>query len=192
MTLKRIAVAIIALAVFFIALELALDFLVDWLWFSSVGYLDVFLTIFAAKAGLFLIAFAASALVLWLNGALAHRLFPRKGLPPASGPWGHAGDPTLAALLTRSSQDIPWRILIAAVALALASLIALGEAGLWDTALRFIWQAPYGQSDPLYGKDFGFYLFSLPASVAIKNWMLLTLILSALFAGALYFVQGNL
>ena len=51
---------------------------------------------------------------------------------------------------------------------------------------------PYGQSDPLYGKDIGFYLFSLPAYVAIKNWMLLTLVLSALFAGAVYFVQGNL
>ena len=61
-------------------------------------------------------------------------------------------------------------------------MIAAGETGNWDLVLRFIHQAPYGQSDPLYGKDIGFYLFSLPAYVALKNWMLLTLVLSALLA----------
>ena len=59
-------------------------------------------------------------------------------------------------------------------------------------ALRFIRQAPYGQSDPLYGKDIGFYLFSLPAYVALKNWMLLTLVLSALVAGAVYWAHGDI
>src|SRR5467141_1778330 len=40
--------------------------------------------------------------------------------------------------------------------------------------------------------DIGFYLFSLPAYVVIKNWMLLTLFLSALFAGAVYWVHGDI
>ena len=78
MTLRRIAMAMIIIA-FFIALWFVADFLVDWLWFSTVGYLDVFPTIFAAKAALFIAVFAASALVLWLNGALAHRLATRQG-----------------------------------------------------------------------------------------------------------------
>ena len=50
----------------------------------------------------------------------------------------------------------------------------------------------YGANDPLYDKDIGFYLFSLPAYVVIKNWMLLTLFLSALFAGAIYWVHGDI
>jgi uncharacterized protein len=182
MTLRRIALTMIAVAAFFIALWIVLDFLVDWLWFSTLGYLGVFLTTFAAKAGLFLVVFATSAFVLWLNGALAHRLAKRSGnMPPAS--WGLARHQSLAAHLMRSSLDLPWRILIAGVALTLGAFIGLGEIGAWDTALRFFWQASYGQADPLYGKDIGFYLFSLPAYVAIKNWMLLTLVLSALFAG---------
>ena len=53
------------------------------------------------------------------------------------------------------------------------------EAGNWDLVLRFIYQVPYGQRDPLYGNDIGFYLFSLPAYVALKNWMLVTVVLSA-------------
>ena len=51
------------------------------------------------------------------------------------------------------------------------------ETGNWDLILRFIYQVPYGQNDPLFGKDIGFYLFSLPAYVALKNWMLLMLLL---------------
>jgi len=191
MTLRRIALTMIVVAAFFIALGIVLDFLVDWLWFSTVGYLGVFLTIFASKAGLFLVVFATSAIILWLNGTLAHRLAKGGGnFPPAFGPWGSARNQSL--LLRHSPSQIPWRVLIAGVSLVLGALIALGEIGSWDTALRFFWQAPYGQADPLYGKDIGFYLFSLPAYVAIKNWMLLTLILSALFAGAVYFAHGNL
>ena len=55
-------------------------FLVDWLWFSTVGYLDVFLTIFGTKVALFIAVFATSALFLWLNGALAHRLPNGRGI----------------------------------------------------------------------------------------------------------------
>jgi uncharacterized protein len=192
MSLRRIAVAMIIIAAFFIALWFAADFLVDWLWFSSVRYLDVFLTIFGTKVALFIAVFAASAIVLWLNGALAHRLAKRQGhLPPPIAPWG-SNDQTLTAALQRLSLGLPWRFLITGSAMVLAALIALGEVGSWDVAIRFIWQVPYGQSDPLYGKNIGFYLFSLPAYVAIKNWMLLTLVLSALFAAAVYFVRGNL
>ena len=42
------------------------------------------------------------------------------------------------------------------------SLIAEGETDKWGLVLRFIYQVPYGQRDPLFGKDIGFYLFSLP------------------------------
>jgi uncharacterized protein len=190
MALRRIAVAIIIIAACLIALGFAVDFLVDWLWFSAIGYLNVFLTIFGAKAALFLAVFAVSAVLLWLNGFVAYRLARHQThLPPAASPWDQQ---TLAAQLAYLSQRLPWRSLISLGALALAALIALGKAGNWDLALRFISQVPYGQSDPLYGKDIGFYLFSLPAYIALKNWMLLTLVLGALTAGAIYWVHGNL
>ena len=70
--------------------------------------------------------------------------------------------------------------------------MAAAETGNWDVVLRFIHQVPYGQRDPLYGKDIGFYLFSLPAYVALKNWMLLTLVLSAFVAGAVYWAHGDI
>ena len=35
--------------------------LVDWLWFSSIGYVDVFWTVLSAQALLFVAVFAVSA-----------------------------------------------------------------------------------------------------------------------------------
>ena len=190
---RGIVVAMIIIAACLIVLGFTADFLVDWLWFSAVGYPDVFWTILGAKVALFLAVFAASAILLWLNGSLAYRLAERqRHLPAVVSPWGSTGDQTLTALLARLSQRLPWRSLVTGGALVLAALVALGETGNWDVALRFIRQAPYGQSDPLYGKDIGFYLFSLPAYVALKNWMLLTLVLSALVAGAVYWAHGDL
>ena len=43
-----------------------------------------------------------------------------------------------------------------------------------------------------YGHDFGFYLFSLPAFLALKDWMLLVLVLSALLAALVYWARGEI
>ena len=70
--------------------------------------------------------------------------------------------------------------------------VAAGEAGGWGVFLQFLYHVPYGAEDPLYHKDIGFYLFSLPAYIAIKNWMLLTIMLSALYVGAIYWARGDI
>src|SRR5258708_34175247 len=64
-------IAALVIGICLILLGLASDFLVDWLWFSSIGYLQVFLTSFAAKAAGFFAVFLPPAAILWLNGWLA-------------------------------------------------------------------------------------------------------------------------
>ena len=193
MAWRRIALAFVIISAGLVALRSAAEVLVDWFWFSALGYPEVFWTVLRAKVALFLAVIAASFIVLWLNGFVAYRLAERhRRLSPVVSPWGSTGNPTLAAFLARRSWWIPWRSLVAGGALVLAALVALGEASNWDAALRFIRQAPYGEADPLFGKDIGFYLFSLPAYVELKNWMLLTLALSVLVAGAVYWARGDL
>src|SRR5262249_19293864 len=157
------------------------DFLVDWAWFSAIGYLDVFGTILGGKAVLFLAVFAGSAILLWVNGFLASRFARRRGhVHPVDFGQEAGGVQTLPELLELMRQHLRWRLLIAGAAGVLAILIAAEEVSNGDVFLRFVYQVPYGQSDPQYGKDIGFYLFSLPAYVVVKNWMLLTLVLSFL------------
>jgi uncharacterized membrane protein (UPF0182 family) len=194
---RGIAVALIVIVACQIALGRASDFLVDWLWFSAVGYFDVFWTIFGAKATLFFAVFAVSTIALWINGTLAFRVTRRRA------PWLPVSFDRESALLRTPSETVPelfgvapgqlaWRFLVPGVAVVLGILIAIGETDNWDVVLRFIHQAPYGQRDPLYGKDIGFYLFSLPAYVVLKDWLLLLLVFSFLVAGAVYWVHGDI
>src|SRR5271167_3880314 len=74
-----------------ILLGLASDLLIDWLWFSSIGYLQVFLTSIGAKAVLFFIVLTATAVILWLNGLLAVRFARRQPTQAVASAWNPTG-----------------------------------------------------------------------------------------------------
>jgi uncharacterized protein len=183
-------IAAIILVICLILLGLTGDFLVDWLWFSTVGYLDVFWTTIVAEALVFFAVFAATAIILWVNGSLAFRFArPQR---PADFEWTRTGVVTSSDVLEFMRRRLPWPVVIAGGASLLAVLVAWGEVHNWGVFLRFLYHVPYGANDPLYDKDIGFYLFVLPAYIVVKNWMLYTLFLSALFAGAIYWVHGDI
>jgi uncharacterized membrane protein (UPF0182 family) len=183
-------IAAIILVICLILLGLTGDFLVDWLWFSTVGYLDVFWTTIVAEALVFFAVFAATAIILWMNGSLAFRFArPQR---PADFEWTRTGVVTSSDVLEFMRRRLPWPVVIAGGASLLAVLLAWGEIHNWSVFLRFLHHVPYGTNDPLYDKDIGFYLFVLPAYIVVKNWMLYTLFLSALFAGAIYWVHGDI
>ena len=188
MPIRIVALAVVVFVTCLVALGLLTDVLVDWLWFSSVGYAGVFWTMVEAKAVIFFAVLAASAGVLWLNGALASR-FARPLSTTLALHGGPIGSEALRGLFKFAPPWLSWRLLVPVVAVAIGTLIATGEMGNWGVALRFIHQVPYGTQDPLYGRDVGFYLFSLPAYVALKNWMLLVLVVSAVVTFAVYAVE---
>src|SRR5271169_717191 len=193
---RRIGVLIAAIA-FLFALARFGSIVVDWAWFSSIGYVGVFWTMLATKAALFVVVFAVSTLLLWASAMLALRFASKRPLPlPAPFDPGSATVRALPGPSLRSygsaASPLTWRLLVLAVSLVLGLLVAMGETGKWDLVLRFIYQAPYGRSDPLFDKDIGFYLFSLPLYVAIKNWLLWILFLTSLMAGSIYFLHGDI
>lgn len=147
------------LAVFFLFLFLFGRFsnlIVDWLWFEELTYPVVFTRILALKISLGLVAGAAAFVFLGLN--------LHYGLRRALATDLQAEDNTIEIL-----PDVKYRLpfpllrwggwLIAAF---VAVLFALYFSGQWDAALRYIWSQPLGRTDPIYGRDIGFYLFELP------------------------------
>ena len=171
----RLIVAAFAVGICLILLGLATDFLVNWLWFSSIGYLQVFLTSIVAKAVVFFAVFAATAVILWLNGLLALRFGQRQSTQvAAASAWNPTGNTPPPDLLALMRDRLPLPRVITGGAGLLALPVAAAETGNWGVFLQFLYQVPYGVDDPLYNKDIGFYLFSLPVYILIKNWMLLT------------------
>lgn len=161
MPLRAIVVAAIIAAIVLVSglilLGLAGDFLVDWAWFSAVGYLSVFWTILGAKAVIFFAVFVFSSAFLWLNGSLASRFSgPGRYRHPVPD-WQSVRGHTLPELLKLESRHVPWHLLVAGVAGLLGILIAAWEMSNWDVFLQFLYHVRYGQNDPVYGKDIGFY-----------------------------------
>src|SRR2546423_7142054 len=64
-------IAAVFVGICLILLWLMSDVLVDWLWFSAIGYPQVFWTTIGAKAVVLFAVWTGTAFVLWLNGWLA-------------------------------------------------------------------------------------------------------------------------
>jgi len=186
-------IAAVVVGIGLLLLGLASDFLVDWLWFSSIGYLQVFWITIGAKAAVLFAVWAGTAVILWLNGWLAVRFGRRQPTQSVSTFVANlAGNVPPPDLLTVMRDRLPWSRVIVGGAGLLAVLVATVEVGNWGVILQFFYHVPYGADDPLFNKDISFYLFVLPTYILIKNWLLLTLVLSALFAGAIYWVHGDI
>ncbi|KLU26475.1 membrane protein [Caballeronia mineralivorans PML1(12)] len=189
---RRTAITIAVVIVGLIVVGRITGVLVDWLWFSSIGYIDVFWTVLSAQALLFVVVFAVSTGAIWVSGFVAHRCATNPGPSRTSGAFSSSASAAISELADQVAPRIPWRSAIAGVAVVLGLLIAVGEISNWDMALRFLHQVPFGERDPIFDKDIGFYLFSLPAYVALKNWLLQLLFCSAVVAGVVYGVRGDI
>ena len=133
-------IATVVVVICLILLNLASDLLVDWLWFSSIGYLPVFLTSIGAKAVVFFAVLTATAVILWLNGLLAVRFARRQPTQAvAASAWNPTGNMPPPDLFALMRGRLPWPRVIAGGAGLLALLVAAAEAGKWGVFLRFLY-----------------------------------------------------
>src|SRR3981189_2807489 len=140
----RLIIAALVGGICLILLGLASDFLVDWLWFSSIGYLQVFWTTIGARAVVVFAVWTATAVILWLNGWLAVRFARRQPTQSVAGlTWKPAGIPP-AGLLAFMRDRLPWLRVIAGGAGLIALLVAAVEVGNWGVLLQFFYRIPYG------------------------------------------------
>ena len=129
-------VLIIAVIIFFICLillDLISGFLVDWLWFSAIGYFDVFWTIIIAKAEVFFAVFLATAIILWVNGLVAFRFTRSQWTQrPTEFEWKPSGVATLPEVLEFTRHRLSWPVAIVCGTCILAALVAWGEVNNWE------------------------------------------------------------
>src|SRR5258708_22536113 len=134
MSWRRIGVAIALIVASFMVLGRGGDWVVDWVWFSTIGYAGVFWTVFATKALLLTTVFALSTSLLFVNATVAVSMASRRRVRlPAAFTGGHATIGTLsgtpADVLALVSPLLKRRSLILAVALCIALLFPLLDSG---------------------------------------------------------------
>ena len=128
--------------------------LVDWWWFEAMGYTDIFMTSLSARLGLWLTGFLITSGVILANISLATR----------EEPLNYRRAAMLVAEKGVSPQQMRTvvRGLVAAWVVMPALLFAGGAAAMWLHVLTFVNGGDFGQTDPVFGLDIGFYVFKLP------------------------------
>ncbi len=165
--------------VFFVPALLRL--LVGWWWFQEIGYEVVFTRELVTRVLLFLAVGGVSFGLLYLNLRTAQR-----GLVPDPIVF-RIGETAPSVDLTRSL-----RRLALPVSLGIALLAGLAATPGWHMVLRLIHRTPFGVSDPVFGRDIGFYVFTLPGLSAALGFLSTLAVISLLLVLPLYWVRGDI
>lgn len=145
----------------------------EWLWFGEVGYQDVWLRQIGAQVISFAVFFTVAAVFLLFNWHVARR----RALRPASAGMQILTMPGISAIIT-------------AAALFLSFVMGQAAASRWQSFLRFIYRVPFGETDPIYNLDLGFYIFQLPVYQFLRGWLMPLVVLAILGTAILYAINN--
>ncbi len=179
----RMLVVAALLLVLFALVPFAVHRLADWLWYRDLGFERVFLTKIAAQWTLGIAGGLVAALILVANVRIALRGAALDSLL-AEMRFG-AEARARAAVLTRLAEMVA-----TPAAIVVAVLGAVAAASEWRMALGFLYRTPFGVADPVFSRDVGYYVFSLPAIAAVLDYVSTMLVLGGLIALPIYLARS--
>ncbi len=182
---------ILAIAIVIVVTVFA-GFIIDYLWFGSLDYTGVFWKMLLAKWYYFLIFSIFGFLMLSGNFLLAHHFSKKEGTPLSEGTitnleLGEYAEP-LKQLASGGVQKL--RMLLFIVAAILGIFTGLTMIQYWQELLRYFNQVPFGKTDPIFGNDIGFYVFSVPVYKVFRGRLLSLIVFSCLGSGIIYWLNG--
>ena len=153
----------LVLFVFLLALVLVLPALIqlaaEWFWFQEVGYERVFTTRLLTETLLALVV--GGGVFGFFYGNLR---FAQRGVVPEP-PLVQVGGPgTVPVDVTRLL-----RRLVLPGGLALGLLFGLGATRGWLGVQQFLHRVPFGATDPVFGRDLSYYIFTLPMVAGVTG-----------------------
>jgi len=167
--------------IIFTVFSSAVAYIIDWWWLSEVGYAKIMIKSLGAKALLFVSAFVFSASFLLLNFYLALRSKA-------------AGNVIFSSALFGGSTRMDGgaiKGLATIFSLGAALLFGLIAAGSWQEVLKYFSSVDFGSTDPIFGKDIGFYVFSLPVFQLGLGLLKFLALLAIAGSAVIYFFQGR-
>jgi uncharacterized membrane protein (UPF0182 family) len=160
----------------------------DWLWFQSLDYGSVFLTVLLSKIGIRIAVAAVLFLFFFVNLWLTRGVL--RGLTETG-----TGQKIIR------SQELPLEkiltgrfviLLYLAVSIVLAVLISAVASGQWELFQKFIHASSFGVKDPLFNLDIGFYVFKLPLYRLLYQLLMTAIVLTGIILGVIYFLTKSI
>ena len=176
--------------VILIVLGLADELLVDLLWFGVLGYRSVFLTQLGAQITIFAAVWFVAFVAICASGFIALSLSQERERLHIVRRSEEMTEVNLPELIRALGDRIPWRLLVLGASALLGLFAASGEASSWDTYLKGFYAAPFAHTDPAFGKNLAFYVFTLPLFEDWRDLFMLILFLTAVVTGMVYWARG--
>jgi uncharacterized protein len=167
---------------------LFLDFLVDHLWFQSLGYEGYFWLRVLYRYAVFGVVTLLFFMVFFLNFWLASRFLGSTAQSPEDADVRSRQRYVELARLFRSGSLKVYTPL----SLVLAVIIAWPLFQQWEVALFYVFGAKSGVVDLVYSKDISYYLFSLPINTLVQKRLLIAFVLLFVSLLLLYFLESRI
>lgn len=173
---------IVALAaVFFILVPAGSSFLVELWWFREIGYQVVFLKELVARS----LLFAGAGVLAFATLHTTLRIAQRGVVPDPV--LVHVGDAAPPVDVSHAVKRLRFPL-----AIVLGLLFALGASAQWETVLQWMHRTPFGVTDPVFGRDVGYYVFALPALSLVLGLLSTLAVLALLSTIPVYFFRGDI
>jgi len=164
---------------------------IDWLWFKSLAYNHVFVTIILTDLGVRLAVGTAVFVALFINLYLT-RPVVLKAINATRQQEDENGVVTLyQSPLAQYLNSKNLLLVYGAVSMFFAFFVGLSVTGDWITVQKFLNATPFGTNDPIFNKDIGFYVFQLPFYQFIYKILAWIVLLSALCVASVYLLTES-
>jgi len=151
------------------------------MWYVSVNYQSVVYKIIVTRAALFLAAFVIFFLFIYLNVYLAGKLKPKTSSMKQS-----ALENILPGMHLKKLNNIFIVLIIG----FFSCVFAYEVSSRWQMFQQFLNFVPFGEKDPIFMKDIGFYVFRFPLWKYVYGWTMFLLFIVTLVAGLIYFASS--
>jgi uncharacterized membrane protein (UPF0182 family) len=155
----------------------------DQMWFSQGGFGQVFNTMLATKVGLAVVFGLIFFFVMWVNLMLTDRFGARD--------LSFEPEDEVVRRFQNAVRPYAGRI-YAGIAILTGFIAGLNASGQWQTWLLFVHRQSFGQTDQLFHKDIGFYVFNLPVASFVVTWTIVSLFVILIVTSVLHFFNGGI
>jgi uncharacterized membrane protein (UPF0182 family) len=182
--LRRWLILIASVVAFYILAHVTLSYWIDLLWFTSLGYSQVFWRTRILEAAAFAVFAVATFAILFV--ALKGLKRAMQSDLPYSRAIALQGGRTI-----NISIDPVLRIAIWAVSLIAAFISGASMLSAWPTLALFLYAPRTTATDPIFARPVGFFLFTFPAWQLVVDWLLTLAVVVGIGALFLTAIAGS-
>lgn len=160
---RRWAVVAVVLAIVVMLLPVAVAVFTDVAWFNSMNFGRVYVTELVTRIVLFVVVGLLAGASIWAAAWVAIKYRPL--VPEDADP--HSPLEAYRQVIVRSSRAV-----LVGLPLVVGLFAGLAAQSEWRMILMFMHRESFGESDPQFHHDYGFYAFSVP----FWSWLLSVLL----------------